>query len=353
MKIPFSVTSLAFALVLASCASRWVPDPGDVLTTVGSVSRNDPAIDALVPPGAAIEVLAEGFAWSEGPLWIDDDGGYLIFSDIPPNKVWRWQSGRGTSVYLAQSGYLDPIPRPNHIAPDEPGSNGLLLDPEGRLVLCQHGLRQVGRMTAPLSTPRPEFEAIATHWNGKRFNSPNDAVYHSSGDLYFTDPPYGLTRKMQDPSKEIDFQGVYRVTAGGEVTLLTDSMTRPNGIAFAPDEKTLYVANSDPQRALWMAFPVADDGALGEGRVLFDATSMVPALPGLPDGLAVDERGNLFATGPGGVLVIAPDGRHLGTILTGRPTSNCKFGDDGSTLYITANESLLRVRLTTTAAGWR
>ncbi|MCR9245424.1 MAG: SMP-30/gluconolactonase/LRE family protein [bacterium] len=337
---------LALAL-LTGCATPWVHDPADVLATIGSVQQNDPAFAALVPKNATLEVLATGFAWSEGPVWIAEDGGYLLFSDIPPNKVWKWQSGRGKSVYLSQSGYLATIPRPHHIAPDEPGSNGLLLDPEGRLVLCQHGLRQVGRMRAPLGEPRPEFEAIATRWNGKRFNSPNDAAFHSNGDLYFTDPPYGLTRKMQDPEKEIDFQGIYRVTPDGEVTLLSRAMSRPNGIAFSPDEKTLYVANSDPERALWMAFPVLDDGKLGAGRVLFDATSMVPGLPGLPDGLAIDELGNLFATGPGGVLVLTPAGKHLGTLLTGRPTSNCKFGDDGRTLYITANESLARVRLTT------
>ena len=329
-------------LLVPGCASS------DALGTLGSVDRRDPALDRLVPHGAEYEVLARGFDWSEGPVWVGGEDGYLLFSDIPPNRVWKWEPGRGASVYLDRSGYLDPIPRPGYVAPDEPGSNGLLLDAEGRLVLCQHGLRQVGRMTAPLGAPAPEFEPVATRWNGKRFNSPNDAVFHSSGDLYFTDPPYGLTGKMEDPEKEIDFQGVYRVTPGGEVTLLTSEMSRPNGIAFSPDERTLYVANSDPGRAVWMAFPVLEDGTLGEGRVLFDATHLVPDLPGLPDGLAVDVEGHLFATGPGGVLVLTPDGQFLGTILTGRPTSNCTFGGDGRTLYVTADESLLRVRLSTT-----
>ncbi len=331
--------ALALGLALTGCATP------EALRAIGSVERNDPAMDELVAPGARVEVLAEGFAWSEGPVWIGGEDGFLLFSDIPPNRVWKWQSGDGASVYLAQSGYLGALPRPDHVAPDEPGSNGLLLDAEGRLVLCQHGLRQVGRMTAPLDAPAPEFEPIATHWSGKRFNSPNDAIYHSSGDLYFTDPPYGLTGKMGDPEKEIDFQGVYRVTPSGDVTLLTSAMSRPNGIAFSPDERTLYVANSDPVRALWMAFPVEDDGTIGEGRVLFDATPMVPNLQGLPDGLAVDQEGHLFATGPGGVLVLTPNGHHLGTILTGRPTSNCTFGGDGSTLYITADDVVGRVRV--------
>lgn len=342
MRISMAVLSLASAL--AGCASP------DVLSTIGSVERRDSALDALVPPDAVIEVVAEGFAWSEGPVWVDGDGGYLLFSDIPPNRVWKWQPGRGATVYLERSGYLDTIPRPGHSPPDEPGSNGLLLDPEGRLVLCQHGLRQVARMTAPLSDPAPEFETIAARWNGNRLNSPNDAVYRSTGDLYFTDPPYGLPGKMNDPEKDLPFQGVYRVTPDGQVTIMTGELTRPNGIALSPDERTLYVANSDPKRALWMAYPVRDDGTIAPGRVLFDATHLVPHLPGLPDGLAVDRHGHLFATGPGGVLVLTPDGQHLGTILTGRPTSNCTFGDDGRTLYITADDVLARVRLTTSGA---
>ncbi len=348
MKTSSVIATLPLALLAASCASGFVHDPADVLRTAGRVERLDPAIHALVAPDAEIEVLAEGFDWSEGPVWIPEDGGYLLFSDIPPNRVWKWQTGRGTSVYLPQSGYLDPIPRPGHIKPDEPGSNGLVLDHDGNLVLCQHGLRQVGRMKAPLGNPRAEYEPIATHWDGKRFNSPNDAAFHSNGDLYFTDPPYGLTRKMQDPSKEIDFQGVYRVTPDGTVTLMSRALSRPNGIAFAPDERTLYVANSDPKRPIWMAFPVQADGSLGEGRVFFDASALVPDNPGMPDGLAVDVHGNLFATGPGGVLVLSPDGHHLGTIRTGERTSNCCFGDDGRTLYMTADSCLMRVRLTTT-----
>ena len=319
MRISAAAVPLA-AAAIAACAAEPAPP------TIGSVQRLGPDMDALVPPGARIEVIAEGFEWSEGPLWVGGEDGFLLFSDIPPNRVWRWAPGEGVSVYLAQSGYLGDLPRPGAAAPDEPGSNGLLLDPEGRLVLCQHGLRQVARMTAPLDSPAAEYEPLATHWEGKRFNSPNDAAYRAGGDLYFTDPPYGLTGKMGDPAKEIDFQGVYRVTPDGEVTLLTSELSRPNGIAFSPDERTLYVANSDPTRALWMAFPVDDDGLVGEGRVLFDATHLVPELPGLPDGIAVAPTGHLFATGPGGVLVLTPEGEHLGTILTGRPTSNCTLG---------------------------
>tara|TARA_R110002096_G_scaffold194628_5_gene376960 strand:+ start:2839 stop:3888 length:1050 start_codon:yes stop_codon:yes gene_type:complete len=323
---------------------------GDVLRHVGHVERLDPALDALVPRGTQIEVVAEGFEWAEGPVWIDEQGGYLLFSDIPPNQTIKWQSGAGTSVYLQQSGYLGPIPRPQHIAPDEPGANGLLLDLQGRLVLCQHGERQVGRMNAPLSAPLPEYTALAKTFGGKRLNSPNDATFHKNGDLYFTDPPYGLTRKMQDPNKDLDFQGVYRATPDGTVTLLTKQMSRPNGIAFSPDYQTLYVANSDPERAIWMAFPVKPDGTLDSGRVLFDATAMVGERKGLPDGLKVDVHGNLFATGPGGVLILTPEGKHLGTLWTGEATSNCAFGENGSTLFVTADSLLLRIATSTVAS---
>jgi gluconolactonase len=341
---------LLLALPVAGCN---LPDSSShqVLRHVGHIERLDPALDALVPSNTQLEVIAEGFAWSEGPVWIPEDGGYVLFSDIPPNCTMKWQRGAGVSVYLQQSGYLGPIPRPNHIAPDEPGANGLLLDQQGRLVLCQHGERQVGRMNAPLSAPKADYTALAKTFNGKRLNSPNDATFHKNGDLYFTDPPYGLTRKAQDPNKEIDFQGVYRATPDGTVTLLTKEMSRPNGIAFSPDYQTLYVANSDPKRAIWMAFSVRPNGDLGEGRVLFDATSMVGDRKGLPDGLKIDVHGNLFATGPGGVLVLTPAGKHLGTLMTGEATSNCVFGEDGRTLFVTADSLLLRIELATTA--WR
>ena len=337
------LTAVCLLPILAGCAAAP--------RQLGGVEGLAPELAALVAPDARFDVLADGFEWAEGPLWIPEDGGYVLFSDIPPNRVMKWQHG-AVSVYLEQSGYLGPIPRPNHIAPDEPGSNGLLLDPDGRLVLCQHGERQVARMTAPLSAPAPRYKPLARRYDGKRFNSPNDAVYHPSGALYFTDPPYGLTRKMQDPKKQLPFQGVYRLAPDGAVTLLTKELSRPNGIAFSPDHRTLYVANSDPERAIWMAFPVAADGTLGAGRVLFDATPMVATHKGLPDGLKVDRDGNLFATGPGGVLVLTADGRHLGTLRTGEATSNCAFGEDGSTLFVTADRYLLRIRLRTTGFGF-
>ena len=294
--------------------------------------------DRLVPRDATIEKLAEGYDWSEGPVWVKN-GGYLLFSDVPENTVYQWKEGQKVRVFLKPSGYTGSDPRGG-----EPGSNGLNLDPQGRLVLCQHGDRRVAR----LADDGKSFVTLADRYQGKRFNSPNDSAYRRNGDLYFTDPPYGLLGKNDDPAKELDFNGVFRIAKDGTVTLLTREMTFPNGIAFSPDEKTLYVANSDPQKAIWMAFPVKDDGTLGKGRVFFDATKWFKAgKKGLPDGMKVDQAGNLFATAPGGVVVFDPDGTHLGTFNTGEATANCGWGEDGSTLFITADMYLARVRLTT------
>ena len=330
------------ALISMSPAASPVGIPSPHPHT-GHLESLDPAFDALVDPEAKIEKLAEGFAWSEGPVWVEN-GGYLLFSDIPANTVWKWKEGEGLSRYLHPSGYTGTVPRGGEV-----GSNGLTLDPRGRLVLCQHGDRRIARLTTPVSDPYPEYETLAGRWQGKRFNSPNDLAYHPNGDLYFTDPAYGLERGMADPAKEIDFQGIFRLSTDGVVTLLTDEMTRPNGLAFSPDARTLYVSNSDGgDLALWRVYELQPDGTLANGRIFASAAGLKrPDRTGSPDGLKVDADGNLFATGPGGVLVFSPQGVHLGTIVTGKPTSNCAFGDDGHTLYMTADMFLLRIRLKT------
>jgi gluconolactonase len=310
--------------------------------TLGTIERIDPRFDKIVPLDARVERIADGFDWSEGPVW-DRAGKCLLFSDVPLNTVFKWQEGKGVSVFLKPSGYTGSVPRGG-----EPGSNGLLMDRQGRLILCQHGDRRVARLE-----PDRRFTTLADKYMGKRFNSPNDGVFKSNGDLYFTDPPYGLLKLNVDPAKELDFNGVYRLSASdGTLSLLTKEMTFPNGIAFAPDEKTLYVANSDREKAIWMAFPVNEDGTLGTGRVFADTTSSTSTKKGLPDGMKVDASGNLFATGPGGVLVFAPDGTHLGTFSTGEATANCGWGEDGSVLYITADMYIGRVRLTTKGNGF-
>jgi gluconolactonase len=303
--------------------------------TLGEIERLDPAFDRLVAPDAVIEVLAEGFDWSEGPVWVPEkDGGYLLFSDIPKNSVYKWQEGKGISLFLHPSGFTGPSSYGG-----EPGCNGLVLDSQGRLVSCEHGDRRVSVLTKGGGK-----RTLVDNYQGKRLNSPNDAVYKSNGDLYFTDPPYGLPKQMNDPRRELDFCGVYRLAADGTLTLLTKELTRPNGLGFSPDEKTLYVAQSDPKAAIWMAYPVAEDGTLKEGRVLRDATEWVSQRPGLPDGMDIDSQGNLWATGPGGVLVMRPDGKLLGRLNTGQRTANCTFGADGKTLFITADSYLCRVR---------
>ncbi len=334
--------SVAGSLPLASLAVRDACAQEKETPTLGTIERLDPRLDQIVPRDARVERIAEGFDWSEGPVW-DRRGGFLLFSDVPRNTVFKWQQGKGVSVFLKPSGYTGTTPRGG-----EPGSNGLLMDAQGRLTLCQHGDRRVARLDAGGT-----FATLADRYDGKRFNSPNDGVFKSNGDLYFTDPPYGLIGLNADPAKELDFNGVYRLSAGdGKVTLLTRELTFPNGIAFSPDEKTLYVANSDPKKAIWTAFPVRDDGTLGAGRVFGDVTSSVRSKPGLPDGMKVDQAGNLFATGPGGVLIFAPDGTHLGTLATGQKTANCGWGEDGTVLYITADMYLGRIKLTTKGPGF-
>jgi gluconolactonase len=312
--------------------------------TLGRIRRDDPRLDKLIPRDATIEVLASGFDWSEGPVWIDRDGGYLLFSDIPRNTIMKWKEGEGISLFMKPSGYTGVADYGR-----EPGSNGLTLDRQGRLIFCEHGDRRVSRL---------EWDGgkrtLADNYEGKRLNSPNDAVVRSDGAIYFTDPPYGLPKREKDPTRELDVFGIYRIGTDGRLTLLEKSMTRPNGLAFSPDERTLYVAQSDPKRAIWMAFPVKKDGTLDAGRVFADSTSLVgKEHPGLPDGLKVDRDGNLFATGPGGVHVFAPDGTRLGVIETGQATANCAWGGDGTVLYITADAYLARVRTTTRGAGWK
>ena len=270
-------------------------------------------------------------------------GSVLLFSDVPMNTVFQWQEGKGVSVFLKPSGYTGIGPRGG-----EPGSNGLKMDREGRLVLCQHGDRRVARLEADKT-----FKTLADKYDGKRFNSPNDGVYKSNGDLYFTDPPYGLLKLNADPAKELDLNGVYRISAAdGTVTLLTKEMTFPNGIAFSPDEKTLYVANSDPTKAIWMAFPVKEDGTIGPGRVFADVTSSVSAEEGSSRRHEGRRGRQPVRDRPGGVLVFAPDGTHLGTFATGEATANCGWGEDGSVLYITADMYLGRIKLTTRGRGF-
>jgi gluconolactonase len=313
---------------------------------VGKIERLDPALDKLVPPDAEMEVITEGLAWCEGPVWVPA-GRFLLFSDIPNNAINRWDARSGSRLFLKPAGYTGSDPRGG-----ESGSNGLVLDRKGRLVLCQHGDRRIARLDASWDHPQPKYVTLADRYEGQRLNSPNDAVIDSRGAIYFTDPPYGLEKGMNDPRKELTFQGVFRIEPDGKLKLLTSEMERPNGIGLSPDEKTLYVANSHGPRHVIMAFDLKQDGTLGPGREFFNARDLA-GQPGACDGLAVDARGNVFATIPGGVGIFTPDGKQLGLLATGDRTANCTFGgEDGSTLFIAANHRMLRIKTSTRGIGF-
>jgi gluconolactonase len=306
--------------------------------TIGTIERIDPALDNIISPNAKVEVIAEGFDWSEGPVWIESKK-MLLFSDVPQNIVYKWTEEKGKEIYLTPSGYTDSIKRGG-----EMGSNGLVLDPNGKLVLCQHGNRQMARMNASFDDPKSLFVPVANNYKGKKFNSPNDAVYNTAGELFFTDPPYGLEKLLDDPKKEIPFQGVYKVKKNGEVMLLVDSLSRPNGIAFMPGEKTLLIANSDPAKPFWYAFD-ADHDKLTNGRIFYSAAGYDSSAKGLPDGMKIDKNGNVFATGPGGVWIFNKNGKLLGKIKLTDATSNCAFSPDQKTLYVTNDMNVLRIRM--------
>ena len=331
------------AMVVVSCQPKQektsVEEPKEEAPKEPYVERLDAALDQVIDKDVVVEVLAEGFDWTEGPLWLEQEG-KLIFSDIPPNTIYSWSEAGGKQVYLTPSGYTGEATRGGEV-----GSNGLLLSPDGKLVLCQHGDRRIAEMNGPLGSPSPDYLTLVDNYQGKKLNSPNDATYSSNGDLYFTDPPYGLEKNVDDPLKELDFQGVYKLGQDGVVSLLTDQMSRPNGIALSTDETKLYVANSDPQKAIWMEFGVLEDGTLDEGRVFYDATEWVGKTKGLPDGLKVHPTGTVFATGPGGVWIFNQQGEPIGMVRTGQATSNCAFGNDYQYLYITADMYLMRVSL--------
>jgi len=335
---------LTIIIIILVYSQRITSQESTNFSTIGSIVRHEKSINELIPPDADIELLASGFEWSEGPLWIQNDkGGYLLFSDIPRNSVMKWKEGVGISLFMKPSGYTGITDYGR-----EPGSNGLAIDPQGRIIFCEHGDRRLSRLEKDGGK-----KTLVDSYNGKRLNSPNDAVVKSNGDIYFTDPPYGLPKGPGDPRRELDFCGVFRLSTSEELTLLTKEMTRPNGIAFSPDEAVLYVAQSDSENPIIKAFPIKSDGTLGSGKVLYDFTELMSKYPGAPDGLKVDQYGNLFATGPGGVYIITDEGKLLGRIHTGKRTSNCAWGDDGSVLYITVDDYLCRLKTKTKGANWK
>tara|TARA_Y100000385_G_scaffold188364_1_gene194730 strand:- start:869 stop:1849 length:981 start_codon:yes stop_codon:yes gene_type:complete len=297
----------------------------------------DPRMEILISKNAKIEILAEGFGWAEGPVWIPELNG-ILFSDVPNNKAYLWTEKKGLILFLYPSGMTNHAPN-NKSA----GSNGLGLDSDGNLILCQHGDRSISRLNNWFFE-EPKYDVLVDHFNGKWLNSPNDLVFDKQGSIYFTDPPYGLRNGDEDDLKELNFNGVFKWSAREEVKLVEKNMSRPNGIALSLDEKTAYVANSDPANDVIMAFDVLEDGFLN-GRIFFDGNILSQTREGLFDGLKMHSSGIIFATGPGGVLLLDSMGVHLGTIMPGKKTANCSFDKDEQYLYLTSTDVLARVKL--------
>lgn len=305
---------------------------------IGEIEQMDPELSQLLDTNARPEVIGEGYAWSEGPVWVEEHQ-FLLFSDIPNNIIYKWKEGEGISEYLKPAGHTGEEERGGEL-----GSNGLIIGRDGSLILAQHGDRRIARMDAPLTDPRPSFVTLADSFNNKKINTPNDLVQHSNGTIYFTDPPYGFEQRGDDPAQELDFQGVYRLDPSGELELVTDELHRPNGVALSPDEKTLYVGNSGSEDPIWLAFDVDEEGRTSNGRTFLNPKDIVDE-PGGPDGMDVDKQGIIYTTGPGGVWVVTPEAKVLGIIKTGKATSNCTIGNEGKMLYITADDNLLRLPL--------
>ena len=305
--------------------------------TFGEIERLDSSLDLLIPKNATLELLAEGFQWAEGPLWVPNLNG-VLFTDVPKNTAYLWTESEGLSEFLNPSGMTNHAPHSSN-----EGANGLTLDSQGNLILCQHGDRRIARLRK-WSFEEPEYETLIDHYDGKWFNSPNDLVFSKTNDLYFTDPPYGLKKQDEDSLKELEFNGIYKWSLSTGVTLLNKMLSRPNGIALSSDEKTVYVGNSDKKNAIIAAFDLVD-GELINQRVFFDGKTIKRNGSGLFDGLKVHSSGVIFATGPGGVLVINSEGKHLGTIRTGKATANCAFDPKEEYLYLTSNDVLARVKL--------
>jgi gluconolactonase len=306
-------------------------------SNVGRLVKYDKELEKVISNKFKINIIAEGLDWSEGPLMIDDT--LLIFSDVPKNTIYKWTPNKGKEIYLTPSGYTG-----EKLRGGETGSNGLILSPDKKLVLCQHGDRRIAYMDGSLYNPEPDFKTITADYNGKKFDSPNDGCFDSKGDFFFTDPPYGLEKYVNDPLKENKFQGVYKVDKMGKTTLLVDSITRPNGIAFLPGGKQVIIANSDPDKPYWYTYDY-DGVSFVNGRIFFDAKSKGKKLKGLPDGLKIDKKGYVFATGPGGVSIFNKDGTRLGLIELDNASSNCALSPNQKTLYVTNDMYVLKIKL--------
>jgi len=347
MKFMKSIPACFFILwVLSGCGDHAPVSPENITDSLKLKKVASQRIEILKPEAlnildssAVIEVLAKGFKWTEGPLYIAD-GNFLLFSDIPNNKVYKWKEGADTSIYLFPSGHT--YKEIKHV---EPGSNGLILNAAGKLVLMQHGDRRLAIMDAPLSAPMPHYKTLVDRYKGKRLNSPNDAVLAANGNIYFTDPPYGLDERLEDTAKQLTFQGVYCLRPNGELILLTDELKFPNGIALSPDGHFLYADNSDPANKLWMKYELDEKGLIRNKSVFYRAVADEGKDNGSPDGMKVNKAGYLFTAAPGGIWIFNPSGVLVARINIEEKTANCAFGRDQKELFITSSSSLLRVKL--------
>ena len=303
----------------------------------GSVEFLDPKMEVFFDKDTKMEVLADGFTWAEGPVWVSKLNG-VVFTDVPNNKAYLWTKKDGLSLFLSPSGMTNHAPH----STDE-GANGLTLDNEGNLILCQHGNRAVSKLKN-WSFDTPEYEILVDHFEGNWLNSPNDLAINQKGEIFFTDPPYGLKDQDRDALKELDFNGIYKWSEDNGLVLLDKSLSRPNGIALSNDEKTVYIGNSDSQHSIIAAFDL-ENGLLKNKRTFFDGSVLAQPRQGLFDGLRVHSSGVVFATGPGGVLVLDKSGKHLGTVMPGKSTANCGFDAQEDYLYLTSTDVLARIKL--------
>jgi len=329
----------ATVLLLVSCTDKSKARQNKAANAIAEqfkVNIHDTAALSLIAPDASFEILATGFKWSEGPLWVDSLQA-VLFSDVPTNKIYKWRLKDSLSIYLEYAGHTGEGNKDSNR-----GSNGLLLDSENNLLLCQHGDRRIARLDADLSDPKPQFITLADAYENKPFNSPNDLDIDRDGNIYFTDPPYG---QPGNKTAEIGINGVFKVAPSGAVSMLIDSLNRPNGIALSLNQKMLYVNQSDKEKPFLYRYEIAADGSLVNGKVLFDFRPFTKQFKGMPDGLKIHKSGNIFATGPGGVHIISPAGKHLATIETGKRSANCAFDSDQNYLYTTTTDMLLRIAL--------
>ena len=328
-KITFS---LVFVTLLLTASAQ------DQKSAIGTIEFLSPELNRLIKKDAKVEVVAEGFQFTEGPLWLNKQK-MLLFSDIPANTIYKWTEAKGKEVYLKPGGYTSTEKRGGFLGP-----NALWLNPDGKLLICQHGDRRIAKMNAPIDAPKANFVTVVGEYDGKRVNSPNDLFVNAGGDIYFTDPSYGFEKGPKDPKKELPYQGVYKVNKAGQVTLLVNSIEQPNGISIFPGGKTMIISNSDDRKKRWYLYDITLNGSLANGRVFYDVSNEKGM--GACDGLKIDKAGNVFAAGPGGIWIFTKAGKLIGKIkLNGVAAANCALTPDGKTIFITATNYLLRVKM--------